>query len=269
MGQQPSSNPAQTYEQYFVPAIFVPWARVLLEHAAPRTGEHVLDVACGSGIVARNVAPLVGTEGKVVGLDMSPDMLAVARALPAPTGPLIEWREGDALELPDGPFDLVLCQHGLQFFPDPAAAISEMRRVLKVDGRVVLNVWQPLYLHVVYETLLEATARHLDATVAALAHAWSLGDTEELRVLFDTAGFQRVEICQMSLPARFPSPERFVELTILGGATTIPAFAELDATGRSALVEIVKKETEEVLQRYREEETVAFPMFANIAVAHA
>jgi hypothetical protein len=122
---------------------------------------------------------------------------------------------------------------------------------------------------VVYETLLEATARHLDATVAALAHAWSLGDTEELRVLFDTAGFQRVEICQMSLPARFPSPERFVELTILGGATTIPAFAELDATGRSALVEIVKKETEEVLQRYREEETVTFPMFANIAVAHA
>jgi SAM-dependent methyltransferase len=269
MGQQSSSNPAQIYEQYFVPAIFVPSARGLLEHAAPRTGEQVLDVACGSGVVARTVAPLVGTEGKVVALDMNPDMLTVARALPAPTGPLIEWREGDALALPDGPFDLVLCQHGLQFFPDPAAAVSEMRRVLKVDGRVVLNVWQPLHLHVVYETLLETTARHLDATVAALAHAWSLGDAEELRVLFDAAGFQGTEICQVSLPVRFPSPERFVELTILAGATTIPAFAQLDATERSALVETVKKETEEVLQRYREEETVAFPMFAHIAVAHA
>ena len=72
MGQQPSSNPAQTYEQYFVPAIFVPWARVLLEHAAPRTGEHVLDVACGSGIVARNVAPLLGTEGKSGGARYKP-----------------------------------------------------------------------------------------------------------------------------------------------------------------------------------------------------
>ena len=89
-----------------------------------------MDVACGTGSVARHVAPLVGAEGKVVALDISPEMLAVARGLPAPAGATIEWREGNAIALtvPDDAFDLVLCQQGLQFFSDRAAAVREMRR---------------------------------------------------------------------------------------------------------------------------------------------
>jgi ubiquinone/menaquinone biosynthesis C-methylase UbiE len=84
---------------------------VLLEYAAPQPGECALDVACGTGSVARRVAPLVGAEGKVVALDINSEMLAVGRALPAPAGATIEWREGNAiaLTLPDGAFDLVLC----------------------------------------------------------------------------------------------------------------------------------------------------------------
>jgi ubiquinone/menaquinone biosynthesis C-methylase UbiE len=269
MTEQSSNNPAEIYDQYFVPAIFVPWTRVLLEHAAPNASEHVLDVACGTGVVARSIAPLIGPEGKVVALDVSSDMLAVARALPAPAGAVIEWREGDALALPDGPFDLVLCQQGLQFFPDPAAAVREMRRVLDIGGRVILSVWQPLQLHVVYEALFQSTAHHLDATVADLAHAWSLGDVEKLRELFDGAGFQGLEIKQESVVVQFPSPDRFVELTVLGGATTIPAFAELSEAERAALVESVKEETEDVLKEYRDEQTVAFPMFAHTVVARA
>ncbi len=89
-------------------------------------------MACGTGIVARYATPLLGAEGSVVALDVSPDMLAVARALPEPAGAAVEWQEGDAtsLALPDSAFDLVLCQQGLQFFPDRAAAVREMRRVL-------------------------------------------------------------------------------------------------------------------------------------------
>ncbi len=127
MSQQPPpvahENPAQAYESYFVPALFVPWTAVLLEHAAPRPGERVLDVACGTGVVARNAAPLVGSEGKVAALDISPAMLDVARSLPAPAGARIDWHEGSALALPfpSEAFDLVLCQQGLQFFPDRAA----------------------------------------------------------------------------------------------------------------------------------------------------
>jgi len=102
----------------------------------------VLDVACGTGIVARQAAPLVGADGQVVALDMNPAMLAVARALPAPSGATIHWREGDAMDLPfeDGAFDVVLCQHGLQFVPDRARAVREMRRVLAPGGRALVIV---------------------------------------------------------------------------------------------------------------------------------
>jgi ubiquinone/menaquinone biosynthesis C-methylase UbiE len=91
---------------------------VLLEYAAPQPGERVLDVACGTGSVARHVAPIVGTQGKVVALDVNPDVLSVARVLPSPSGATIEWLEGNAISLglPDGAFDLVLCQQGYNFF---------------------------------------------------------------------------------------------------------------------------------------------------------
>lgn len=118
MSQPHPGNPAETYENYFVPAMFHPWAAILLRHAAPKLGERVLDVACGTGVVARMAAPLVGPNGQVVGLDMNPAMLAVARQLPPPSGATITWQDGNAMAPPftDGAFDLVLCQHGLPFF---------------------------------------------------------------------------------------------------------------------------------------------------------
>lgn len=185
-------DPAETYEQYLGPAIAHPWTRVLLEFAAPKPGEWVLDVACGTGSVARHVAPMVGREGKVVALDISPAMLAVARAQPVPPGVTIEWREGNAvgLDLPADAFDLVLCQQGLQFFPDRAASVREMRRVLQNGGRVVISVWQALQRHPVYEALFEATARHLGAAVSTLDVSFSLSDPEELRRVLNDAGFR-------------------------------------------------------------------------------
>jgi SAM-dependent methyltransferase len=155
MSQPHPGNPAETYENYFVPAMFHPWAAILLRHAAPKLGERVLDVACGTGVVARMAAPLVGPNGQVVGLDMNPAMLAVARQLPAPSGATITWQDGNAMAPPftDGAFDLVLCQHGLQFFPDRSVAIGEMRRVLAPRGRALAIVLQTLARHPVYEAL--------------------------------------------------------------------------------------------------------------------
>jgi SAM-dependent methyltransferase len=111
ISQQQSPTPAEMFDQYFGPALFTPWAHVLLEYAAPQPGERVLDLACGTGTVARHVVPVVGATGKVVAVDISPDMLAAARSHPAPEGAPIEWRAGDAtsLDLPDDAFDLVLC----------------------------------------------------------------------------------------------------------------------------------------------------------------
>jgi ubiquinone/menaquinone biosynthesis C-methylase UbiE len=271
MSQQHSPNPAEVYEQYFVANIFAPWTPVLLNHAAPRRGERVLDVACGTGIVARQVAPLVGEQGTVVALDLSPAMLAVARTLPAPSGAAIEWREGNALTLPlpDTTFDLVLCQQGLQFFADRAAALSEMRRVLVAGGRVALSVWQALPHHPLYEALYATTARHLGTSTAALALAFSLGDAEELRTVLQGAGFARVAIRPEALTVRLPAPERFVSLTVLAAAAVVPSLAHLDMPARAALVEAVRAEIDATLRQYVEGNTVAIPMAAHIAVAYA
>jgi ubiquinone/menaquinone biosynthesis C-methylase UbiE len=271
MSQQQSPNPAEVYEHYFVANIFAPWTPVLLNHAAPRRGERVLDVACGTGIVARQVAPMVGETGTVVALDLSPAMLAVARTLPSPGGAAIEWREGNALalSLPDHTFDLVLCQQGLQFFVDRSAALREMRRVLVPGGRVALSVWQALQHHPLYEALYEATARHLGTPVSAVALSFSLGDAEELRTLLDEAGFERIALRPESLTVRLSAPERFTSLTVMAAAAVVPSFAQLDIAARTAVVEAVKAEIDATLQNYVEGDTVTIPLAAHIAMGYA
>ncbi len=111
--------------------------------AVPQSGERVLDIACGTGVVTHLVVPHVGATGKVVGLDLNAGRLAVAQSLSSVSGITIEWREGDvnALPFPDADFDLVTCQQGFQFFPDRLVALREMSRVLVPGGRLALNVW--------------------------------------------------------------------------------------------------------------------------------
>ena len=269
MHQPQPTNPAETYEHYFVPAMFLPWATILLRHAALQAGERVLDVACGTGIVARQAAPLVGADGQVAALDMNPAMLAVARALPAPSGATINWREGNAMALPfqDGAFDVVLCQHGLQFIPDRARAVREMRRVMAPGGRALTIVLQALARHPVFETLMESVARHLSLPISAVMTPFALCDADELRTLFTAAGFKKVDIIPESTVVRFPEPERFVPLAVTSSAAAVPAFAQLEAPARAALLEAVRGETEPTIRRYRDGDVVTFPMFAHIALA--
>jgi SAM-dependent methyltransferase len=115
---QLGGNAPEVYETQLVPAIFGPWAPLLVAHAALRAGEHVLDVACGTGVVTRLAASQVGPRGHVVGLDLNPGMLSRARALPPPEGAPIEWKEGDAGALPFdvSTFDAVFCQLGFNTF---------------------------------------------------------------------------------------------------------------------------------------------------------
>jgi ubiquinone/menaquinone biosynthesis C-methylase UbiE len=134
----------EVYERHLVPAIFGPWAEDLLAFALPKPAERVLDLACGTGVVARLAAQRVGPSGSIVGIDLNPGMLAVARSVTAPHGAQIEWRESNVNALPfhDATFDVALCQQGLQFFPDRSAALREVRRVLVPRGRIALSVWR-------------------------------------------------------------------------------------------------------------------------------
>jgi ubiquinone/menaquinone biosynthesis C-methylase UbiE len=265
-------DPAWTYEEYYIPAIFGPLTEVLLGHASPAAGERVLDVACGTGIVARRIAPLVGPEGDVQGVDRSPAMLEVARAC-APPAPAIDWQVGDAaaLEAADGTRDRITCQQGLQFLPDRAAGVAEMRRVLVDGGVAVVAVWEGLDRHPLYAALFEAELPALGrfgvpADEAELTAPFSFGDADELGSLFTDAGFDDVHLVGGSIQARFAEADRFIERMQLAYAAVMPGFVE-DTDAFAAYVDEVTRRTRPVVEAHREGDHVVVPMHTNLVIA--
>ena len=196
-----------------MPAVFEPWARVLIGPAQPRPGEHVLDAACGTAVAARLVAPVVGKSGRTVGLDFDPMMIAVAKSL----GPDIGCQEGDLQGLPfaDEPFDLVICRQGLQFLPDRDAGLKEIYRVIRSGGRIVLGLWTELTKSPGHAVLFGALGALLGVDMAQ-PPPWSLADGTRVLKLVSAAGFIGVETTVMSSRATFPSARRFVEIMIDG-----------------------------------------------------
>src|SRR5215470_422814 len=148
---------AKVYEELFVPALFAPWADRVADAARLRPGISVLDVACGTGVLARAVARRVEPGGRVTGLDPSDGMLAVA----AERAPGLAWQKGvaESLPFPDKSFDAVVSQFGLMFFADRAGALREMWRVLRPGGRLALAVWGPLEATPAYVGLVALLAR--------------------------------------------------------------------------------------------------------------
>src|SRR2546428_5737604 len=215
---QVSGTAPEIYEKHLVPALFGPWAHTLLKLASPMPGRRVLDLACGTGTVARHAADLVGPTGRVVGLDISAGMLAVARSIPSPTG-RIEWKEADALSIPfpDGSFDIVTCQLGLQFFPDRAKAVREMKRVLVPNGRLAILVWRPIRYSPGFGALEQALEHHAGSKAAEwMRSPFSLGNAQELRNLLQNAGFLNTTIKIGIGTVRFQSVDQFVSLYTKG-----------------------------------------------------
>lgn len=225
---------ALNYQRYFVPAIGRPSAMGLLEAAALRPGERVLDVACGTGVVTRLAAEAVAPGGRVTGLDINSGMLEVARSS-TPEGTTIEWVEAPAesMPLPDDAFDVVLCGMGLQFFPDREAGLREMRRVLADAGRAVLNLPGPT--PPVFQVFERSLARHVGPEAAGFASmVFSLHDPDEIRELVERAGFGSVRVDSRVGSLRVAPPKDFlwqyVHSTPLAGA-----LAGVDDDRRDAL----------------------------------
>jgi ubiquinone/menaquinone biosynthesis C-methylase UbiE len=259
----------ELYQRYLVPAVTALWAADLVDRAALEPGERVLDVACGTGVVARLAAQRVDQTGRVVALDLNPGMLEVARALPAAGGTTIDWYEGSALALPfpDAIFDVALCQLGLQFFPDRPKALQELRRVLVPGGRLALNVFGPLEHNPATQALAQALDRHVDP-VASVAkrteHA--LADTAQLRRLLTDANFYEIVIDTTSKLVRFPSPAEYVRIQL--AATPLASLvAQLDAAGRERLTEALVEDVGAALASYRGEFGLAFPQEVHSVLA--
>ena len=212
-GYQVSSGGAEMYERYAT-QYMGQWAPDLVGVAALRPGERVLDLACGTGLVARNAAARVGTAGQVTGLDINAGMLAVARAMPPEPGAALRWIEGSAvaMDLPDSSFDVILCQQGLQFFPDRDAALHEMLRLLVPGGRIALSVWKsPSPYNDAVGVALEQLVSEEAAAKYRAGRLRLVPDANTLRSMMVAAGFQAVEVRSRTKIIRLPAVETFVD----------------------------------------------------------
>lgn len=261
------SYPAESYENLMVPGLFAPWASHLIQSANPQPGERILDVACGTGIVARQIARRVGSQGTVIGLDLDPEKITVARAAAEREGLAIEWHTSPAERLPfsDGSFDLITCQFGLMFFSDRHAALMEMHRVLRTGGRVALSVWQSLEREPFYQTLDEVSRRYLGKS--SVEEVFSLGDSGELRRLLTDAGFKHVEIEPMSIMARFPKPQEFLTWESDVDPVECPVLQHLDAEAQQAILAAVRQEMQAPLHEVMQGDEVVMTSYAHIAHA--
>jgi len=236
----------------------------VVERAAPLPGERVLDVGCGTGPAARFSAERVGTTGEVIGLDIDAGMLEVGQRCAEREGHLIEWKRGNAVALPfgDQQFDIVLCCQGLQFFPDKPAALKEMRRVLKLDGRLVASVWRNVTFCPGHLAVAKALA-DLSDTEPAPMPPFSLADADEIQSLAHLAGFRSVSVSSVRKISPFGSAREFVDALAGGAPSTRRALAGL---GEDKVATVISSVTE-LLRDFIDAGGLQLPMESNILFA--
>jgi len=229
---------AERYETTLVPVIFQPWAKELIRRAKPRDGEHILDLACGTGAVTGEVINSGVAPASLTGVDVSADMLGVARKKAETHGFAADWIEADAAHLPfpDGRFDLAFCQQALQFFPDRLGALTELRRVLAPSGRAAFCVSTELSGN----PLLSSQASTLDKYVGseagdAVRAICSFPDANEIRALFESAGFDDVNVETVSLTLNHPNGRIFAA-GALGGMHTGDKRSQLSGATREECI---------------------------------
>lgn len=263
----PAPNPAQTYEDYLVANQFRPWGKALLDRAQPQAGERILDVACGTGIVARLISQRLGDTVELAGLDPSPPMLEVGRARAAQEGAQITFHEGKVESLPfsDASFDLVTIQQGLQYFQDKTAGLAEIHRVLVPGGRVASITWTEIENQPFFLIFADVVRRQLGTP--AVETSFAVGNRDMLQSLFTEAEFVDIDITVDQKDITFPSPDRFLELGVAGIMAAVPAMQTMSAEERQALIGAVKDEMAEPFQQFVRGNQVVISREVHIVVA--
>ncbi len=254
---QISANAAQVYEEIFLPSLFVEWPPRVIEAAGIQSGHRVVDVACGTGVLARAVAERVGSEGSTVGVDNNEGMLAIARE----KAPEIEWylAPAESLPLDDDSFDSVVSQFGLMYFEDRRGALVERMRVLRPGGTLAVVVWdkhENIPAWVVEDQLFERVFGAEDEDDAPN----SLGDKQNLRRLLNSAGILDAEIRTHDGTARFPSIEAWIYADVKGWTMD-------DVIDDEGYERLLTEAQDELAQFVLDDGTVAFSTPAHVVTA--
>ncbi|MER9459326.1 class I SAM-dependent methyltransferase [Mesorhizobium sp. M0387] len=221
----------ENYDRYMVPLIFEPFAADLARRAASLSPGAVLEVAAGTGVVTRALAPKLSPGASYVVTDLNQPMLDYAASRQAPDS-RIQWRQADALALPfeDAAFDLVCCQFGAMFFPDRAAGYREAKRVLKTGGHFLFNVWDRIednvFANDVTNALAEIFPNDPPRFLARTPHGYN--DIALIRGELEAAGFSRVVIDTRAEQSRASSPR----LPAVAYCQGTPLRNEIEARGK-------------------------------------
>jgi ubiquinone/menaquinone biosynthesis C-methylase UbiE len=228
----------------------------------------VLDVACGTGVVARLAAKAMGN-GHVTGLDLNAGMLAVARGVQSEGAP-IEWIEGSALDLPfpAEKFDVVLCQLGLQFFPDQGRALREMRRVLKSSGRTALSVYSPIERTPGANAFVIALDEVLGADASRIKRGeHSFAEQAQLQALLEDAGFDDIGVQTVVQTITFPSVLDYVRFQLLATPMTVLLRERSEHERQATIASVASRATALSTTAMLEGGKFTFPQEAYVAVA--
>jgi ubiquinone/menaquinone biosynthesis C-methylase UbiE len=254
---------AEMYERWLVGPLFRPWAEMTFEQVGLSPGDRVLDVACGTGVVARVARERLGDAGHVVGIDVSRDMLAVARVV----APEIVWREGAAVALPllEGEqFEIVVCQQGLQFFCDKPTAVTQMRRALAKGGRLAVATWRSDDEIPLLRELRRVAERHV-GPIADQRHGF--GDAAPLEALLRGAGFHGVRLRTISRTMRFDDGAPFLRLNTMALVGMSAVGKAMSDHERKRIEKVIVSESKPVLEHYSDGSALAFDLRTNLATA--
>ncbi len=256
---QLSGNIAERYEEFLVPVIFAPWARDLLARAALDPNMKLLDLACGTGIVARmaSASGVMATGG-----DINAAMLAVAEKHAA--GAKLSFRHADAQALPfdDQSFDAVICQQGLQFFPDRRVSAMECLRVLKPGGVAIFCTARGLSENPLMQAQAAAFSQFFGEGAAAPIRAvCAFADADETRSLFADAGFSSVRVDKVVLDLFVEDAVGFVD-----GMMMATPVADKIGTLESATRQQLRSTIIDEFGACFDGSSLRFPHSANVAV---
>jgi ubiquinone/menaquinone biosynthesis C-methylase UbiE len=255
----------EIYERALVGPLFRPFAEKLIARLTPSPEDSLIDVACGTGIVARVARERIGPDARIVGVDIAPAMLAVAQSV----DPTIEWRQGNATLLPVAPseqFTLLTCHQGLQFMPDKAAVVREMRRVLGAGGRAGVATWQSLDdLPPGMRELNAVVERHVGPIVDS---RHSLGDADALRRLLVDGGFADVQVGTLAHDVEFSDGTVFARLNAMAAIGMSEKGKTLGETERGELADQIAAESQDLISAFTRNGMFVLPLTALVATGH-